>query len=132
MTPTTVSESFINWMVLEGYGTFGTDIYLNQIPEGAPDNAFWVVTSGGDVTQKNVSAESIQRFNTEVFYRNKSGEAVEHQMFALNQQVNARGVFDIEVFDLYDIEATMPSDNDRDAENRRQASLVVAIQIYVS
>lgn len=132
MTPTTVSESFIKWMEDNGYGTFGTDIFLNQIPDDAQDNAYWVVTAGGSVTSKNVSAESIQQFSTQVFYRNTSGAEVEHKIYALNQQVNARGSFEIDGFDLYAIEATMPNDNDRDAENRRQASLVVAIQIYVN
>lgn len=137
ITPTTVSESFIRWMSSNGYGVEGESIFLNQIPDqgadGKPiDNAYWVVTAGGNVASKNVSAESIQRFSTQVFYRNKSGEEVEHNLFALNQQVNARGIFEIEGFTLYDIEATMPTDNDRDAENRRQASLVVAIQIYVN
>jgi len=132
ITPTTVSESFIKWMEDNSYGTFGTDIYLNQIPDTAPDNAYWIVTAGGDVTQLNVTRESIQQFSTQIFYRNKSGEVVEHNLFALNQQVNARGIFAIDGFDLYSIEASMPEDNDRDAENRRQGSFVVAIQIYVS
>ena len=137
MTPTTVSESFIKWMEDNGFGTFDPsgesgDIFLNQIPDDAPDNAYWVVTAGGDVTSKNVSAESVQQFSTQVFYRNKSGKEVEHKLFALNQRVNARGCFSIEGFNLYDIEASMPEDNDRDVEGRRLASLVVAIQIYVS
>lgn len=132
MTPTTVSESFIKWMEDNGYGTFGTDIFLNQIPENAPDNAFWVVTAGGDVTSRLVTPQSIQQFSTQIFYRNVSGAEVEHKLFGLNQKVNARGSFEIDGFDLYVIEATMPEDNDRDAENRRQAALVVSIQIYVN
>lgn len=132
ITPTTVSESFVKWMEDNSYGTFGTNIYLNQIPDEAPDNAYWVVTAGGDVTRLNVTAESTQQFNTQVFYRNKSGQAVEHNLFALNQQLNARGCFTIEGFDLYSIEASMPEDNDKDVENRPQASITVAIQIYVS
>ena len=132
MTPTTVSESFIKWMEDNGFGTFGTDIFLNQIPDDAIDNAFWVVTAGGEVASKNVSAESIQQFSTQVYYRNVSGKEVEHHLFALNQKVNTRGAFAIDGFDLYAIEATMPEDNDKDAENRPQASLVVAIEIYVS
>lgn len=130
--PQTVSESFIKWMEDNGYGTFATDIFLNQIPDDAIDNAYWVVTAGGDVTSRNVSAESVQQFSTQVFYRNVSGEEVEHKLFALNQQVNSRTINSIDVFNLYSIEATMQQDNDKDAENRPQASLVVAIQIYVS
>lgn len=136
--PKTVSESFIKWMEDNGYGTFSKDpavkgtIFLNQIPDDAPDNAYWVVTSGGDVTQLNVTRESIQQFTTEVFYRNKSGEVVEHNLFAINQRVNSRTIFEIAGFELFSIQATMPEDEDRDAESRRQGLITVAIQIYVS
>lgn len=132
MTPTTVSESFIAWMEANGYGSFNTDIYLNQTPATAPDNAFWVVTAGGDLVRNNVTAENILQFSVQIFCRNISGKEVEHKLFALNQQVNTRGSFTIDGFDIFSIEATMPDDNDKDAENRRQASLVVGIQIYKS
>lgn len=130
--PQTVSESFIKWMEDNQYGTFGTTIFLNQIPDDAPDDAYWVVTAGGDVTQNMVTRESIQQFSTQVFYRNKLGEVVEHNLFDLNQEVNGRRILEIAGFDLHSIEATMPEDNDRDVENRRQGSLVVSTQIYVS
>lgn len=135
--PQTVSESFIRWMEDNGYGVFdptgnsGT-IFINQVPEKATDNAYWIVTSGGDVSQLNVTRESVQQFNVQVNYRNKSGRDVEHILFALNQQVNSRTVLNIEGFDLHSIEASMPEDNDKDVENRRQGQLTVAIQIYVS
>lgn len=132
MTPKSVSESFIKWMEAKGYGTFGVDIYLNQVPDTAPDNAYKVISSGGDVDQLNVTRESIQAFTTQVFYRNKSNEEVEHNLFALSQRVNGRDTFEIEGFELFSISATMPEDEDRDAENRRQGSFIVAIQIYVS
>ncbi len=135
--PTTVSESFIKWMEDNGYGTFNTDIFLNQIPDEDDDsepinNAYWIVTSGGDVASRNVTAESVQQFSTQVNYRNVSGQAVERTLFELNQKINTRGCFSLDGFDLYAIEATMPEDNDKDAENRRQGSFVVAIQIYVN
>lgn len=132
MTPQTVSEAFIKWMEDNGYGTFGTDIFLNQIPEKAVDNAFWVVTAGGSVTRSMVTTESIQQFSTQVFYRNAAGVEVEHKIFALNQQINNTAGLTLDSFEVYNIKATMPNDNDRDAENRRLASIVVSIQIHVS
>lgn len=130
--PETVSESFIKWMEDNGYGTFGTNIFLNQMPESAPDSSYWVVTAGGDVTAKLVTAQSIQQFNTQVFYRNAKGKDVERNMFALNQKINTRGCFTIDGFDIYSIEASMPEDDDEDAEDRPQASLIVSIEIYKS
>ncbi len=132
ITPTTVSESFIDWMEDNSYGTFGTDIFLNQIPDDAPDNAYWIVTAGGDLPNRLVTAQSIQSFTTQVFYRSASGADVEHKLFALNQKVNTHGYFTIDGFNLFDIQATMPEDNDRDAENRRQGSFTVDSKIYVN
>jgi hypothetical protein len=132
MTPKTVSEAFIRWMTANNFGIYNENVYLNLIPDDAPDEAWWVITSGGDVDQLNVTRESIQRFDTTVFYRNKSSEEVEHNLFALNQKVNGRDTLEIEGFDLYSISATMPEDEDSDAEYRQQGSFTVAIQIYVS
>jgi len=130
--PQTVSESFIKWMEDNGYGTFGSDIFLNQIPDDAIDNAYWVITAGGDVTRNLVTAQNIKQYSTQIFYRNVSGEAVGHTLSELEVKVNTRGSFNIDGFEIYSIESTMPEDNDKDAENRRQASLVVAIEIYKS
>ena len=132
LTPTTVSESFIKWMEDNGYGEFNTDIFLNQVPDASVNNCYWVVTAGGEVTSRLVTAQSIQQFSTQINYRNVKGEEVEHKLFELSQKVNVRGSFNIDGFDLFSIEATMPEDNDRDAENRRQGSFVVAIEIYKS
>lgn len=132
MTPQTVSEAFIQWMEDNGYGTFGTDIFLNLIPDDAPANAWWVTTAGGSVTSNLVTAQNIKQYSTQVYCRNVLGETVERQLFQLETQVNTRGSFTIDGFEIYAIESTMPSDEDRDAENRRQGSLVVAIEIYKS
>lgn len=132
ITVTTVSESIIKWMEDNGYGTFNTDIFLNQIPDDAIDNAFWVVTAGGNVTSNLVTAQNRKQYSSQIFYRNVLGEEVEHTLFQLETQVNTRGCLTIDGFDVYTIESTMSNDNDRDAENRRQGSLVVTIEIYKS
>jgi len=130
--PQTVSESIVKWLEDNGYGTFGTNIFLSQIPDDAVDNAFWVVSAGGSVTRNLVTQEAVQQFSTQVYYRNTSGAEVDHKLFALNQAVNNTIGLQLDGFEVYAIEATMPQDNDRDAENRRYGSMVIATQIYVS
>ena len=135
MTPTTVARAFRQWMGANGFGTLTgpeANVYINNVPDDAPDNSWWIVTGGGDVNELLVTKESIQQFVVQVFYRDKSGEVVEHDLFALNQRVNKRGWKELEGFDLYSIQADMPEDNDKDVENRPQGTLSVAIQIYVS
>lgn len=135
MTPKTVSQAFRKWMGANGFGTLAGDeanIYINNVPDDAPDKSWWIVTAGGDVSNLLVTKESVQQFVIQVFYRDKSGEVVEHDLFALNQSVNKREWKELEGFDLYSIQAGMPEDNDKDVENRPQGSLSVAIQIYVS
>ena len=76
INPTTVSASFIKWMETNGYGTFGTTIFLNQIPDEAPNNAWLVVTAGGSVRSNLVTAQNIKQYSLDVTCRNVSGEAV--------------------------------------------------------
>lgn len=135
MTPKTVAQAFRKWMGANGFGKTDAvegNIYINQVPDDAQDNAWWLVTAGGDTPDVLVTKESIQPFVIQVFYRDKSGEVVEHDLFALNQRVNKREWKALDGFDLYSIQATAPEDNDRDVENRPQGTLSVAIQIYVS
>jgi hypothetical protein len=137
MTPTTVSESFVKWMEDNSYGAFGESIFLNQIPDFDAnqqpiDNAFWVITAGGDVRSNLVTAQNIKQYSIQVFCRNVSSEEVEHKLYQLETQVNTRGSFTIDGFEIYSIESSMSNDNDMDAENRRQGSLVVGIEIYKS
>lgn len=132
MTPQTVSESLVKWLEDNGYGAFGTSIFLSQIPNDAIDNAIWLVSAGGNVRRNLVTQEAVQEFSTQVYCRNTSGEEVDHKLFALNQQVNNTIGLQLDGFEVYTIEATMPQDNDRDAENRRYGSIVIATQIYVS
>jgi hypothetical protein len=132
MTPKKVSKSFVEWMEANSYGTFGTDIFINQVPDSAIDNAYWVVTAGGDVAANLVTAQNIKEYVIQVNCRNTSGEAVDDNLNALETQVNTRGCFTIDGFDIYSIESSMPDDNDRDAENRRQGLLNITIKIYKS
>lgn len=132
MSPTTTSEIFIDWMNKNGLGVFGSDIFLNQIPKEANDSAYWIVTSGGDVTQKLVTGESVQLFNVAVNYRSRSGDDVEKRLHAVSRVINNRATFELSGVEIFSAEASMPEDNDIDAENRKQGSFVVRLEIYVS
>lgn len=130
MTPETVSEAFIKWMEDNGYGTYNTDIFLNQIDDDAPDNAWRLTTGGGDVTARLVTAQNRKQYITQVFYRNTSGKAVERRLFELETQLNTPECFTVDGFEVYSIESTMTEDADKDVENRRQGLLTVTIEIY--
>lgn len=132
ISPTTVSASFIKWMEDNGYGTFNTNIFLNQIRSDAQDSAYLVTTAGGDVRSNLVTAQNIKQYVIDVTCRDASGEAVENNLYNLETAINTRGSFTIDGFEIYSISSTMSEDLDRDAENRRQGAITVTIEIYKS
>lgn len=131
INPETVSESFIKWLEDEGIGTFGTDIYLSQVPEKAPNTCYWVLTSGGIPISKNKTGERVKQYFTSVYYRSTRAKDVERKLFALEELVNSPNCLQLEGFEVIEFEASQfPQDDDLDNEQLRVGTLQVNIQIY--
>ena len=129
--PETVSESFIKWLEDENIGTFGTDIYLSQVPEEAPDTCYWVITNGGSPISKNRTGERVKQYFTSIYYRSTKAKTVERNLFALENLINAPGCLQLEGFEVIEFEASQfPQDDDIDNEQLRVGLLQVNIQIY--
>lgn len=129
--PETVSESFIKWLENNGVGTFGTDLYLNQVPDNAPDTCYWVLTNGGSPIQKMQTGEKVKQYFVSVYYRSTLGANLERSLFDLEQLINARGCFSLEGFEVIEVEANQfPSDSDLDNIRRRIGLLQANIKVY--
>lgn len=131
--PETISEAFIAWLETEGVGTFGTDIFLNQVPQDAPDDCWRVITAGGAPVLKLKTGEKVKQYYTSVYYRGLLNKNVERLLFRLEEKLNSSKCVDISGFDILEIEATQfPSDVDLDNEERRIGFLQATVRLYKS
>ena len=129
--PETVTEAFIQWLEQEGIGTFGTDIYSPQIPEDAPDAAYWLQTAGGGVVLTLATGEKVKQYFVTINYRSRKGKEVERKLFDLENLINKPQCLKLTGFEVYEVSATQfPVDNDLDDEDRRIGFVQANIQIY--
>lgn len=132
MEVNTVSESFIAWLETTSLdATFGTNLYLGQVPDDAPDTCFWVITSGGNPISKNRTGEKVKQYFISVYYRSTSTKAVERKLFELEELLNCANCVELENFETLEIEASQfPTDTDFDNEERRVGFVQANIKIY--
>lgn len=127
----TVSEAFIKFLEDEGIATFETDIFLNQVPDTAPDTCYWIITSGGSPIQRLQSGEKVKQYFVSVNYRSNKNKNVERKLFELEVLLNSPDCLELEGFEVIRVEATQfPSDQDLDNEERRVGFIQANIQIY--
>jgi hypothetical protein len=127
----TVSEAFIQFLQDQGFGTFGTDLYLGQVPDDAQDVVYWVVTTGGSPIQKLRSGEKVKQYFITVNYRGNQTKEVEKKLFELEELLNCTECVNLEDFDVIEIEATQfPTDVDMDSEERRVGFVQANVKLY--
>lgn len=131
INPETVSESFIAWLESQNVATFKVDLYLSQVPDDAPDDCYWVITSGGSPIQKLRTGEKVKQYFVSVYYRSTKAKHIEKNMFKLEELLNKPNCLQLEGFETIEVEADQfPSDIDFDSEDRRVGLLQANIKIY--
>lgn len=130
--PETVSESFIAWLESQGIATFKEDLFLSQVPDSAPDNCYWITTSGGGTILRLSTGEKVKQYFVSVYFRSNKGQTIEKNMFKLEELIDTPGCLNLEPFVLYDeVDVNQyPTDNDFDSEDRRVGMLQANIKIY--
>lgn len=133
MNVETVSEAFIQFLTSQGYGTFGTDLFLNKVPPTSetPEDVFWIATSGGNTVTKLPTGERVKQYFIYVRFRSPSVETVEKTMFKLEETLNSPVCIDLPPFTVYEQDAqSFASNEDNDSEERQVGSLQANIKIY--
>ena len=126
-----VAKSFVEYMESLGMGTFSTDIFVGGIPQDAPDNSWWVISSGGSPIRKNHTGERIKDYILDVFYRNTNAEDVYESIQEFEEEINSKGCVQLSGYDTVEMEASILStDRDIDNEDRVLSLLQVRISIY--
>ena len=127
-----IKRQFVDYLVAEGFGTFGTDIFIGTVPQGAPDTALWILSSGGNTKSKNKTGENQKNYLLSVFYRSLDASQVDEKLEQLETLINRNNCIDISGYDIIETEATVyPSDQDIDNEDRTVGLIQINLTVYL-
>jgi len=129
--PVTVSESFVQWLEIEGYGAFGNNLFINRIPLKAPADSFVITTNGGQTVRRLITGEVVKQYLIQVQYRDTSNKDVDRTLFNLEERLNAKDCFYLDGFDVdYVSTSQFASSQDIDNEELQTGLLTVNVQLY--
>ena len=126
-----IVKSFVDYMVSEGLGIFGTNIFIGTVPQDAPDLCYWLTGSGGSPTSRNDTGEVTKNYTIDLFYRNTDAEDVYEILQALEITLNKANCTQLTGFDTIEMQATLfPSDQDIDNEDRTVGLIQITVKTY--
>ena len=126
-----IAKAFTTYMESEGFGTFGTDLFIGGAPLEAPDSLWWVVSSGGAPESKNSTGEMLKEYTLGVYYRDIDTEQVYEKLQELEELINSVACVQLDSYDTVSMEAIgFPADQDLDDEDRTVGLLQVGILIH--
>lgn len=127
-----IARSFAQFMEDEGYGTFGTDIFVGSAPLDREDDIWWLVPTGGNSIITNQTGEKMKVYTVNVFYRNSVAADVYDALQEFEELVNSDACSQLQGFDTIDLEATQfGADQDIDDQERTVGLVQVTIQTYL-
>ena len=128
-----IAEAFVEYMEDLSMGTLGSTIYINSVPQEAPDAVWWVVKSGGSPVRKNSTGERVKDYILSVYYRDTDAEQVYELMQDFEEEINSKSCIQLDGYDTIEMEASIfPTDQDLDNEDRVVGLLNVRISVYQS
>lgn len=126
-----IAESFVEYMEDLSMGTFGSTIYINSVPQEAPDAVWWVVKSGGSPVRKNSTGERVKDYTLSIYYRDTDAEQVYELMQDFEEEINSKGCIQLDGYDTIEMEASIfTADQDLDNEDRVVGLISVRITVY--
>lgn len=131
MDTQTVGEAFVKFLEIKGIGTFGTDLFLSQLPEEAPDNSWLVVVGGGNPEVVTLDGGMIKLYTFNIYHRSLAGKEIERSLFSLEEDLNCTSCIILEGFEtIYSRATNFAQDVDLDNENRRIGMLQAQIRLF--
>lgn len=118
------------WLEDNGYGTVGTDIYIDQLPNEAPDATFWLINGGGSALSFNATKERTDSYTLTLLYRNKSPKQVIETLESVADVWNTTRHIELDPLDVRWSTSSLPDDQGRDSNGRAQGSLTLNLIIY--
>ena len=127
----TVGEAFVDFLQGKGIGTFGIDIFLGELPQEAPDNAWLVVVSGGNPELVTLDGSMIKLYTFNIYHRSLAGKEVERELFSLEEELNRANCIQLDGFEtIYSRATNFSQDEDLENENRRIGMLQAQVRLF--
>lgn len=127
----TVGEAFIKFLESKSVGTYGTDLFLGQLPLEAPDEAWLVVVAGGNPELVTADGGMIKVYTFNVYRRSLVGKELERELFSLEEDLNCTPCVNLEGFEtIYSRATNFAQDIDLENENRRIGLLQAQIRLF--
>lgn len=125
-----ISKAFAEYIENEGFGSFGTSIFIGSMPV-TPNKAFLIKSAGGNLDKSNKTGELLKNYVLNIFYRSDDAQDLYEVMQSLEENINSDGCTQLNGFDTINLTTTtFPSDQDVDSEERSIALMQVTIKIY--
>lgn len=127
----TVGEAFVKFLEEKSIGTFGTDLFLGEIPLDAPDDAWLVTVAGGSPEMVTLDGSMIKLYNFNIYHRSLAGKEIERDLFSLEEDLNCASCVNLEGFEtIYSRATNFAQDTDFENENRRIGLLQAQVRLF--
>ncbi len=131
MDTQTVGEAFVKFLQDKGYGTGGTDLYLGEIPQDAPDKVWLVIVSGGNPDLVTADGSMVKVYTFNVYRRSLAGKEIERDLFALEEALNCTTCVNLDGFEtIYSRATQFAQDNDLENEQRRIGLIQAQVRLF--
>lgn len=131
MDTKTVGEAFVKFLESKNIGTFGTDLFLGQIPLEAPDSAWLVVVGGGNPEVVTLDGSMVKMYTFNIYHRSLAGKELERNLFSLEEELNCTRCVQLEGFEtIYTRATNFAQDTDLENENRRIGLLQAQVRLF--
>ncbi len=127
----TVGEAFVKFLQDKGYGTFGTDLFLGELPIEAPDDAWLVVVGGGNPEVVTLDGAMLKLYTFNVYRRSVAGKEIERKLFSLEEMLNCATCVNLQGFEtIYSRATQFAQDIDLENENRRIGLIQAQVRLF--
>jgi len=128
-----IAQSFANYLETITGSTLGQTLFIGQAPSSnkAPDDLWWIITSGGTPILDAVTGEMVKQYSIEVYHRSRNYKSVYDLQQDLEITLNCSRCVELQDFEIVSIRATaFPIDSDLDDEDRKIALIQVDLTAY--
>jgi hypothetical protein len=127
----TVGEAFIKFLEDKGIGTFGTDLFLGELPQTAPDDSWLLLVSGGNPDTTTLDGGMIKLYTFNIYRRSLAGKKIERDLFSLETDLNCATCVNLQGFEtIYSRAIQFAQDIDLDNANRRIGLLQAQVRLF--
>jgi hypothetical protein len=127
----TVGEAFVKFLENKSVGTFGSNLFIGELPQDAPDDSWLLVVSGGQPDTVTLDGGMIKLYTFNIYRRSLAGKKIERDLFSLEETLNCASCVQLQGFEtIYSRAIQFAQDIDLDNANRRIGLLQAQVRLF--